>query len=305
MKSVTLLFGLMGAASLTQQPTFRSTTALVRIEVNVTDAKGPVEGLQVRDFALSDNGVVQRLTVEELKDTPLDLVAVAQPLESLRLTSQQQAPRIGAGFSAFLDHIGEQDRLAVLLADTPTLRLRAMSFGKPRLDVSSIEGSQYAATFDAITAGLAEFLPTERRCVLVAFTNAADFRSTVTLDGLVRQARRLGPAFVLFGSPTEVSQSVNVRAEVRGGPELARATAVVRGFVFPSVLRELARRTGGIAIDLGSGAPAELMKDAFTWMRTRYLLSYEPPPGKGWHKLNVRVNRRGVVVTLRDGYFVN
>lgn len=304
MKALTMLTVVFGAAALMQQPTFRSTTELVRIEVSVTNDLGPVEGLEARDFVLTDSGARQQPTVEELKDTPLDLVAVVQPLESLRMTSKHQAPRIAAGFAAFLDNINERDRLALLLSDAPTVRLRALSYGRPRLDMSAIEGSPYAATLDAITAGLEEFLPTDRRRVLAAFTNAADFRSTVTLDGLGQQARRLGPAFVLFGSPTEVRQSVSVNA-VRGAIELARTTAVVSGFVFPKELQLLARRTGGIAIDLGKGDPAQLMTSAFAWMRTRYLLSYVPPPGKGWHALTVRVNRKGATVTTRDGYVVD
>lgn len=85
----------------------------------------------------------------------------------------------------------------------------------------------------------------------------------------------------------------------------ASATASISGFVFPSILRNLAHRTGGIAIDLGSGDPNELMKQAFAWMRTRYVLSYEPPVGKGWHPLTVKVNRKGATVTTRDGYFVD
>ncbi len=305
MKSTALTMALLGALVVGQRPTFRSTGALVRIEVSVTDDHGPVEGLQAANFALTDGGAVQHPTVDELKDTPLDLVAIVQPLESLRLTSQQQAPRMAAGYSAFIDNVDERDRLATLVASAPSIRLRALSFGKPEFDPSAIEGSKYAAIFDAITAGLGEFLPSDRRQILVAFTNAADFRSTVSLEGLVAQTARLGPAFVLFGSPTMVQQSVSVSADVRAGPELARATALVSGLVFPSSLQLLARRTGGITIDLGKGDPAQLMRNAFAWMRTRYVLSYEPPAGRGWHPLTVKVNRKGATVKARDGYFVD
>lgn len=305
MKMLVLLSALAGTLAATQQPTFKSSAALVRIEVSVTDDHGPVQGLRPTDFVLTDNGVVQRPSVDELKDTPLDLVAVAHPLASLRQTSEQQAPRIAAGFAAFVSNVDDRDRLALLLANAPAIRLRALTFGRPLLDQTAIEGSQYAAMFDAITAGLSEFVQTDRRQVLVAFTNAADFRSTVSFEALVQQARRLGPAFLLIGSPTQVRQSVNVSAQVRGGSELANTTAVVSGFVFPSGLQLLARRTGGITIDLGQGDPADLMKTAFTWMRTRYVLSYEPTAGKGWHPVTVRLTQRRANVSARDGYFVD
>ena len=40
------------------------------------------------------------------------------------------------------------------------------------------------------------------------------------------------------------------------------------------------------------------------WLRTHYLISYEPPPGGGWHPVSVQVKRRGVTVTARPGYVV-
>ena len=43
----------------------------------------------------------------------------------------------------------------------------------------------------------------------------------------------------------------------------------------------------------------------FTWLRWRYVISYEPPAGKGWHPVTVKVNRRGARVSTREGYFVD
>jgi VWFA-related protein len=305
MKTIPLVALMLGATAAAQQPTFRSTGAVVRIDVGVTDDKGPVAHLRAEDFVLTDNGARQQIRVDETQDAPLDLVAVTQPIESLQRTSDQQGPRIAAGFSAMLLDIDDRDRLAVLVASAPPARLRPLSFGKPQIDLQAIDTGAYAATFDAITAALGEFLPSDRRRVLMAFTNGADFRSTVTLDALVDQTRRLGPAFVLVGSPTMIKQTVNVGARTDTGIAIGEtATALVSGFVFPSALELLARRTGGITVDLGKGDPAALMKNAFAWMRTRYVLSYEPPAGKGWHTLAVRVNRKGAIGTARDGYFV-
>ena len=77
MKPVALVPLLLGAATAMQQPTFRSTAALVRIEVSVTDDHGPVEGLKAGDFVLTDIGAIQRPAVYQSKDTPLDLVAIS------------------------------------------------------------------------------------------------------------------------------------------------------------------------------------------------------------------------------------
>ena len=102
-----------------------------------------------------------------------------------------------------------------------------------------------------------------------------------------------------------MQQTVHARALVLNGPELASETAVVSGFVFPSTLQVLAHRTGGITVDLGKGDPAAVIKHAFAWMRTRYVLSYASPGSKGWHPLSVQVKRKGAVVAARAGYFVD
>jgi hypothetical protein len=75
--------------------------------------------------------------------------------------------------------------------------------------------------------------------------------------------------------------------------------------VFPASLQPLARRTGGITVNLGAGDPARMIEEMFTWLRTTYLISYSPPAGKGSHAVSVKVNRRGAKVTAREGYFVD
>ena len=181
-----------------------------------------------------------------------------------------------------------------------------LEFGRPSFDVRAFESGEYAAPFDAIAAALREFVPSERRRALVAFTNAADFRSIVSFESIAEMTRRLGPTFVLVGTPVQMYEQVMVQSQMSGGRSLGDAVVgTASGSVFPSVLQLLARRTGGITVDLASGDPHLLIETMFAWLRTQYLISYTPPGGKGWHPVNVRVNRRGVTVTVRDGYFVD
>lgn len=294
----------MGQA--TQQPTFRSTITYVRLEVSVTDEHGPVRKLREKDFVVTDSGSTQAVTVQELADAPLDVVVVAQPLRSISQTSQQQGPPIWTALSAFVGHLEDRDRLGVLTANAPPTRVRPLTFGKPDLDRGQFSGGQYAAVFDTITAALGEFVPTDRRQVLVVFCNGTDFRSTVSFEALAAKARRLGPAFVLVGAPARIVQQFGVSGQTTTGvPVGDPITVTVAGNLFPSTLSLLARRTGGITIDLGKGSPADLMKDAIEWMRTRYVLSYELPARTGWHPVSVRVNRKNATVVTRDGYSVD
>ena len=199
----------------------------------------------------------------------------------------------------------DDDRLGIVLAGTPPTRLRQLDFGRPAFDAAAMVGGSYSAPFDAIVAAMQEFEGSDRRRALVAFTNAADFRSAIGFESLVRLTRRLGPAFVLVGTPVAVQQDVAAQPIRQDGTVLGdRVVATVSGSVFPVHLRSLADATGGIIVNLGSGEPTTLIAETFVWLRSRYLLSYEPPAGKGWHPVNVTVKRRGATVTARPGYFV-
>ena len=308
----------VGLGYANQQPQFKASVSAVRLEVSVTDERGAVRGLERDDFIVHDNGVRQVVRIEESADAPLDLVLVAQPLSSVTYTSgrlirdeaafvdTEQVSRVTAGLSAFLAAVQERDRLGVVLASAPPTRLRSLDFGRPSFDVAAFAGGNYAAPFDAITAALREFTESDRRRALVAFTNAADFRSIVRFTALAEMARRLGPQFVLVGTPIKVDEATDASAMTGSGRQIGETVrGSVSGSILPASLQLLARRTGGITVNLGSGDPSRLVEGMFSWLRTQYVISYEPPAGKGWHPVKVTVNRRGAKVTVREGYFVD
>ena len=308
----------LGIGYADQQPQFRASVSAVRLEVSVTDERGAVRGLGHDDFVVHDSGVRQVVRIEESADAPLDLMLVAQPMSSVAYTSGRiirdqgafvdtdQVLRVTAGLSAFLSQVQERDRLGAVLAGAPPTRLRALDFGRPSLDVTAFAGGDYAAPFDAITAALREFSESDRRRALIAFTNAADFRSIVRFDALAEMVRRLGPRFVLIGTTVKVDEATDASAITTAGRQIGETVrGSVSGSILPWPLQLLARRTGGITVNLGSGDPRQLMAGMFTWLRTQYVVSYEPPPGKGWHPVSVTTSRRGAKVTVRDGYFVD
>lgn len=301
-----------------QQPQFKASVSAVRLEVSVTDERGAVRGLEPDDFVVHDRGVRQVVRIEETVDAPLDLVLVAQPMSSVTYTSGRfirdqvafvdadQVSRLTAGLSAFLGEVQQRDRLGVVLAGAPPTRLRSLDFGRPSFDVTAFAGGNYAAPFDAMAAALREFSESDRRRALVAFTNAADFRSVVTFTALAEMARRLGPQFVLVGTPIKVDEATDASVQTSSGRQIGDTVrGSVSGSILPAPLQLLARRTGGITVNLGTGDPSRLVEGMFSWLRTQYVISYEPPAGKGWHPVKVTVNRRGAKVTVREGYFVD
>jgi len=277
---------------------FKVSTSLVRLEVSVTDDRGAVQKLRPEDFVVQDNGARQIVRVDEWTDAALDLVLVAEPLASVAYIAEDQLPRVREGLAAFLNEVQDRDRLAAFVAGGPPSRLRPLEFGRPTFDVDAFTGNRDAAPFDAIAAGLAELGESDRRRALIAFTNTADTRSTISFDALTGMLGRLGPGLVLVGTPVRAESGLRV-FDVSG----EHTSAAVSGYVFPARLQVLARKTGGIAVNLGSGNPATLVEDMFKWLRTSYVISYYPPSGKGWHPISVKVNRRGAKVTVRDGYY--
>jgi len=296
----------LSIAAMAQQPQFRTAISQVRLEVSVTDARGAVRGLRATDFVVEDAGRRQVVEVEEVVDAPLDLVLVAPPLSTVAFIAADQTTRVEIGLKAFLARVEGRDRLGVVVASAPPRRLRSLAVSASSFDVAELRkgDESYSTSFDAIALGLRVFDDAERRRALVAFTQATDFRSVITLDGVAELAGRLGPPFVLVGVPVNVQRDVRASAVTTGGKELDSVTGHVSGSVFPAALERLARRSGGVAINLGSDAPAKLMDEMFAWLRTHYVLTYKLPPGSGWHPVNVRANRRGVKVRVREGYSI-
>lgn len=294
-------------AAPTGQQQFQARVDVVRLDVSVTNDHGVVSGLVASDFVVEDRGVPQAVTAEEFVDTPLDLVLVAPPLSAVNYIAADQVNRVATGLEAFFDQVQPRDRVGVVLASPPPMRLRPLDPGRPAFgpDVFAVDRHFYSASFDAIALGLRLFTPSERRQALVAFTNAADFRSVLREDTVAELAGRLGPAFVIVGTPVSIQRSGTVSAELRDGRPIGQPVeSSISGRVVSAALERFARTSGGLLVNLAEGHLRDLMEQLVTSLRTRYVLTYELPKGQGWHPVKVRVNRRGVKVTVRKGYLL-
>jgi len=200
---------------------------------------------------------------------------------------------LGSLFAGFQD----ADRIGAVLAGAPPTRLRALEPGRPSFDQQSFLNGDYGAPFDAIAGALAEFEISDRRQALIAFSAGVDFRSSLTPEILGRAARRRGPALIFVAAPIKV----DIAFGQMGGPP--RGT--VSGWNFPLAIRDLARTTGGLTIDLGRGDPSKLMADLLKRLRTQYVVAYSAPQGKGWHAVSVKVTKKGAITGTREGYWVD
>jgi len=272
---------LAGSLSLAaQSQNFSSRVEAVRVDVLVTDKGRPVRDLQAADFEILDNGVPQQVDLVSFEQIPLNLVfvfdmsrsVVGERLEHLREGARTVHRGLARGDQAALVSFSE----AVVRGSDLTTNVQQVQAALERAG-----GRGDTALIDAVFAGMMVGESDVGRALLIVFSDGLDTASFLPPEVILDTAKRSG---------------VVVYAVVAGGsPRIP-------------FLRDLSELTGGSFYDAGSttnlGATFVRILDEF---RQRYLVSYSPHdvPGAGWHRLEVRVKRRGVEVKARPGYFAN
>jgi VWFA-related protein len=319
-----------------QPPTFRTESNLVRVDVTVVDRQGePVTTLTADDFTIEEDGEPQ--TVESFKF----VAAHGQPPPgddvSLEIRSPEHAAAEAARdevrvFVIFWDeyHIGRfasaiHGRKAlttfvtsafapmdlVALMD-PLLPVDALRFTRDRTEIADrirkLEGrlGVYMPTRSAI-----EEAQLQRR-------DAARVRAEVTISALKSTAVHLGSlkegrkAIILVSEGTfalglDEFYQFDELTEAANNNNTAIYTVDPRGLVGNSsdYLRMIAERTGAESF-LSNNAPErallQVVKDASGFYLLGYSSTRNPQDGK-FHSIKVRVNRRGVTVRNRRGYW--
>jgi len=274
--SVAVLIGGAVAPS-AQQPTFSAKREAVRVDVLVTDRSKVVTGLGASDFEVRDNGVPQTVELVSFQQIPLNVFLafdISSSVSGERLMHLQNAGH------ALLDRLAKDDRSAlltfshiVLLREGltgATARVRqALTDVQPYGDTALVDGAYAAIMLDPLDGG---------RNLLLMFSDGLDTASWLTPERVLDSAKRSD--FVVYGVSSR-------------GPEDSK------------FLEDLTELTGGTTLKIEStrDLSATFLKilDEF---RQRYLISYSPTgvPAGGWHRLDVRVKGRRVMVKSRAGY---
>lgn len=158
-----------------QQPSFSSKVDAVRLDVLVTRAGRPVEGLTKNDFDVRDDGARQEIELVSLEHLPLNVVLALDSSESvtgtalrhLQEASGQLLEALGDGDQAALLTFNHQVRLSAAL----TLNRRAV--GNALASITPGGGTALRdATYAAIVLG--EQVPA--RTLAVVFTDGERYR---------------------------------------------------------------------------------------------------------------------------------
>ena len=269
-----------------QPPTFRSAVQSVRVDVLALSGNAPIAGLTAADFTLFDNGVPQQVESVLADTEPLDVLLVFDQSAS---TGGVLLARLKDAATAMLAQLSGRDT-AALLTFNHRLTLAAPPGSTPdrvREAVRQIDAHGSTALVDAAAAALVLTGASQRRSLVLLFTDGADTLSWLTEDGVLESAKR--SAAVVY------AVTVTERSDIAG-----RTLSDAR------FLRRLTSATGGQL--LRADQPTSLRETfarVLAEMRARYLLSFSPtaPAGPGWHTLTVRLRRPGRVVA-RPGYMM-
>jgi Ca-activated chloride channel homolog len=261
---------------------FTSGVNLVEVYATVTDQRGaPVRDLTAADVRIREDGSPQTVSAFTAGDFPL---AVAIGLDrsfsmggrGSRLDTAKSAAR------AFIDALKPADQVMVIAIGSETSVVAPLST-KHEAALAAIDRLDAWGTtplYDAMAGALDAIQSAKGRRALVVLSDGSDRYSDTSAAVLVDRVRRRD---VLVYPVAIGSERPAVFAEL--------ATASGGRSFFQTDPRELSATLTSIANEL----------------RSQYLLGYAPArpvaAEPSWHSIEVVVNRPGVRVRARDGYY--
>lgn len=271
-----LLLLATGAVALAQAPSFSSEIEAVRVDVLVTENGKLVPGLEPGDFEVLDNGIAQKVDLASFEEIPLNVVLALDMSASL---DTAQVAHLRTAGKTLLDGLKKTDQAALVTFSHIVSQGSGLtsSFDRVRAALDDTATWGQTSLVDASFTGMMIGESDVGRSLLIVFTDGIDTRSWLGADAVLETAKRCD--VVVYG--VEVGK---------------------HRFSFP---RDLSAATGGRLIEVEStkdlNATFRGILDEF---RQRYLISYSPRgvTAGGWHRLDVRVKGRSVVVRARPGY---
>ena len=294
LSAVTL--GLLVGLALPVSTQFRSSVAVVRVDVLVTDGRRPVSGLTASQFEIRDNGVRQDITDLQYETLPLNIVCVLDVSDSV---AGQPLEHLKQAYLTVIDALAGADRAALVTFASKATLHSALTGDRTRLRPLADHLASNGATslYDAVFAALALREADQGRTLVLLLSDGRDTASWLTAREVVEVARRTDA--VVYPVIVKPSSSVRVSARLPFKPADEAAAEEFLG--------ALAEDTGGrvVSADQSAQLPATL-RGILQEFRERYVLSYAPTgvaPG-GWHTIEVRVKGRNLTVKARRGYAV-
>jgi Ca-activated chloride channel homolog len=301
---VCLVAPLMAAA----QDPIRVDVQLVNVGFTVRDARGQlVSDLSAADFEVTEDGAPQKISFfARSRDIPLNLGLVVDISGSQGAFIRQHHKDVRTFLTQVLSR---QDRAFVLcFGNHPRLVTEFQSSPKTLADaLEGYDGARNKGDYPMLG-------PVEIRTAGTAFYDAI-YYSAIQMMSRVERGRR---ALVVFSDgednasahhmmdAIEASQANDVILYSVRYTDVKDGRLTGRNKYGISVMRRIAKETGGADFDAGEKSLGEHFRDIGEELRSAYELAYHstnPERDGTFRKIRVRVNRAGLEIRAKTGYY--
>ena len=328
--------------STAQKPAIHVRVNEVTTPVTVRDGAGEmIFSLTPKDFHIFDNGAEQKIDHFDLGGDPLSIALVAET--SSRVEPMLPAiRRTGIIFSQVV--MAQTAEAAVIGFDDSVNLLEKFTTDPDSIQgaINRLpEGTSGARLYDAMARGvsLLSGRPEARRRVLLVVAEAQDTGSENKLGEILRQAQLANVTIYSIGlstlaaewrsqpesapsqigppgtfpvpTPNGMPQTPEVEAQMQGNMDLlALAEWLVktgRNALGSNSLAVASKATGGLHLKTLKDRSIEKALDEIGGeLHAQYTLAYRPTDGEssGYHEIKVEVDRSGVSVRSRPGYYL-
>lgn len=293
--------------------TLRITTNEVLVPTLVEKKdRGILYGLKQADFILEDNGVPQKIRVQEEMDTMPVALVVAVEQGGVSALEFSKVAKLGPLVDLFLSD--QQSQAALMGFDSKPHLLRDYTHSSDDMN-DALEhlqpGDGGAAILDTISSAvdLLETQPKEFRRVLLLISEERDHGSKHTRP--VQLIQKIGRSNVLVlsvcfsPSRAEFLHDVKDSGEDRTMNMVSTLVMAVKAFK-KNVAKEIADESGGeYTTFTGDKRFEQRVVDAAKHVRNRYLITFSPSdPSPGLHTIRVRTTQDyGARIVARANYW--
>ncbi len=297
----------------TSAPTLRVTTNEVLVPTLVEKRDGGIlYGLKQSDFVLEDNGVPQKIRVQEEMDTTPVALVIAVELGGVSALEFGKVAKLGPLLDLFLSD--QRSQAALMGFDSkPHLLLDYIHSSEDMNDAleNLRPGDGGASILDTISSAvdLLETQPKEYRRVLLMISEERDHGSKHTKP--VQLIQKIGRSNVLIlsvsfsPSRAEFLHDLKDSGDDRTMNMVSSLVMAVKAFK-KNVAKEIAQESGGeYTTFTGDKRFEQRVVDAAKHVRNRYLITFSPSdPSPGLHTIRVRTAQDyGARIVARTNYW--
>ncbi len=286
---------------------------LQQLYVTVTGRGGRrVLDLERSDFAIHDEGKIQRLETFARGDIPFTAVLMVDGSKSMQGRRLEASL---AGAQRFVRGMRPLDEAKLMVFSDRLLRITPwQKTSAPLADaLEEVEAAGGTAIFDHLHLGLTRLEARQGRRVIILLTDGWDSLSALTAEQVRRVARRSQALIYwvrLIGDEPGEGRALGRRSKPTLMPVRLLPTSSWRDVESSRRAYELLEKTvkesGGRVVSVSRIATIEAaFVDLLAELREQYALGYSPDPRRNdgsWRQVNVRIQQRGLKARVRDGY---